>query len=384
MPLPMAPSRDPSAPWRLARRHPRRLHLALAWLVLVLGGCTTLPEDVEERASVFYPPLPNPPRLQYLTTFSSVGDLGGKRSAFGEFVLGKADAEQEHAVRKPYGAALFDGKIYAVDTRGHGFGVFDLAEKRFHFVAGSGAGAMKKPINIDIDRDGTKYVTDTVRGQVLVFDPQDRFLRAFGVAGQFKPSDVAIVGDRLYVADLADHEIEVLDKRSGEPLFKVGAMGSGEGQLIFPTNLAVGPAGHLFVSDTGNFRVQEFTPDGTLVRTFGSVGRGLGHFARPKGVAVDREGRVLVVDAAFQNVQIFDPEGRLLLFFGAPGYGPENINMPTDVVIDYDNVRWFERFAHPDFELEYVVLVVSQFGPNKLNVYGMGKLRDMDYSVRDE
>jgi sugar lactone lactonase YvrE len=354
----------------------------MVWLLLALGGCATVPEDAAQ--AVFYPPLPNPPRVQYLATFSGIADLGGKRSAFAEFVLGKGTPEEEHLVRKPYGAALYEGKIYVVDTRGSGYGIFDLAHQRFDMVTGSGAGVMKKPINITIDADGSKYITDTQREQVLAFDREDRFSRAFGVEGQFRPADVAIVGDRLYVADLRDHEIEVLDKHSGKVLFKIGSMGSGQGQLIFPTNLALAPNGDLWVSDTGNFRVQRFTPDGAWVGSFGSVGRGLGHFGRPKGVAVDHEGRVFVVDAAFQNVQIFDAEGRLLLFFGAPGYRPESINMPTDVVIDYDNLEWFQSFAHPDFDLDYVVLVVSQFGPNKVNAYGVGKMRGMDYSLGEK
>ena len=145
--------------------------------------------------------------------------------------------------------------------------------------------------------------------------------------------------------------------------------------------MSLGPDEHLYVSDTGNFRVQKFTLDGQFVRSFGSIGTGLGHFARPKGVALDREGRIFVVDAAFQNVQVFDPDGTLLLFFGEPGTSPENINLPTDVVIDYENVRFFEKYKDPKFDLDYVVLIPSQFGPNKVNAYGVGKMQGMDYSL---
>ena len=54
-----------------------------------------------------------------------------------------------------------------------GFGVAGLAVQGF----------LAKPINITIDTDGSKYVTDTGRNQVLRFDRQDKFVRAYGVKG---------------------------------------------------------------------------------------------------------------------------------------------------------------------------------------------------------
>ena len=62
--------------------------------------------------------------------------------------------------------------------------------------------------------------------------------------------------------------------------------------------------------------------------------------------------------------------------FGAAGLEPFNINMPTVVKIDYDNVALFEKYAAPSFEIEYLVLVASQFGPNKVVVFGFGEFRE--------
>ena len=78
-----------------------------------------------------------------------------------------------------------------------------------------------------------------------------------------------------------------------------------------------------------------------------------------------------------------NPRGELLLFFGAPGDWPDSLNLPADIEIDYDNVALFQGYAHPDFELEYIILVSSQFGVNKVNVYGFGKMKGMEY-VDDE
>jgi len=96
---------------------------------------------------------------------------------------------------------------------------------------------------------------------------------------------------------------------------------------------------------------------------------------------VDREGRIYVVDAAFENVQIMNQEGKLLLFFGGSGNDPENINLPTDIEIDYDNVGLFQKYADPNFKLEYVILVASQFGGSKVNAFGFGKMEGMEYPL---
>lgn len=350
----------------------RRIGPVLA--LVALSACSAARR--EGRPPVFYPPLPNAPRLQYLASFSGAADVGATRSRLAELVAG--EGPEQETVQKPYGAAVHDGKLYLVDVRGASYAVFDLARHEFTRVRGTGNGRMKVPTNIAIDADGTKYVTDVGLGQVLAFDREDRFLRAYGAVDQFRPGDVAVAGDRLFVSDLKGHQIQILDRRSGELLGRLGGRGGGEGEFHYPTNLALGPDGSLYVADTMNFRVQKLTPEGKFLRSFGKLGARPGQFSRPKGVAVDREGRLYVADAAFDNVQVFDAEGRLLLFFGGPGSAPESLNLPTAVVVDYQSAPLFQRYADPRFKLEYVVLVASQFGDGKLNVFGFGTLEGTD------
>ncbi len=358
-----------------------RIVLILLLLVTV-WGCATAPVKKEERLTVFYPPLPNPPRIQYLAGFSSAKDLGEPQSGFAKFVLGE-DPKEKYAVKKPYGVAIADGKIYVVDTSGAGYAVFDLKSRKLKGVSGSGSGTLRRPINMAIDKDGTKYVTDTALNQVIAFDKDDNFVQAYGVKEQFKPGGVAVFGDRLYVSDLKDNEIQVLDKHSGKLLLKIGKAGSKEGELYYPTNIVIGPDGFLYVTEIGNFRIQKFSLDGKFIRKYGAIGDRPGEFARPKGVAVDREGNIYTVDAAFENIQVFDQEGRLMLFFGGPGASRENINLPTALVIDYENVPLFQQYADPKFKLEYVILVASQFGVSKVNVFGYGKMEGMDYTIKE-
>lgn len=333
--------------------------------------------EPQPAPALFYPALPDPPRLQLLATLSGERDLGPPPSAFARFILGDDDTAQQ--LVQPYGTAMYKGRLYVVDTGAAGVAVFDLAARRFSYLAGAANGQFRRPINIRIDRDGTKYITDTGRDQVLVYDANDRFVAAYGKEGQFRPTDVAIGTDRLYVTDVQHHQVHVLDKRTGKTLFTFGKAGSGEGELFHPTNIVFGPDGDLYVSETSNFRIQRFTPDGKTVQSYGAVGSTPGSFARPKGLAIDRTGRMYVADAAFENVQLFDAKGKLLLFFGQDGKPMDRMHLPAGVAIDYDNIGLFRKHADPNFTIEYLILVTSQFGPNKVDVYGFGRMAGIDY-----
>ena len=351
---------------------------APALLVLLTAACATQP--VKREPAVYFPPAPALPRLQYLTAFNGLKDIE-EQSGFDRFVVGeKLNLELD----KPYGVAMHDGKIYVCDTNTTVI-VLDLKKKLFSSMAGAvGPGRLSQPVNISIEADGTKYVTDPVRGQVVVFDRNDAYLRAIGEPGTWKPVDAVPFGDRLYVADNANGVVKVFDKLSGELLKSIGDQGDPAERLDRPTNLAFDAKGNLYVTDVGRFQVVKFDRDGHFQSTIGKVGDSPGHFARPKGTAVDREGRLYAVDAAFNNVQIFSPEGRLLMFFGDAGLGPGGLMLPAKVAIDEQNIALFSAYAAPEFEIEYLVLVTSQFGDRKVSVYGFGHEKGKHYPTEEE
>jgi DNA-binding beta-propeller fold protein YncE len=351
--------------------------VALAALSACGSQPTVQDKSVEAVGPVFYPAAPGAPRVQWLTSYTGEKDFAGKAGSFAEFVGGQ---ETSQGLVTIYGVAMSDGKIFAVDSKAAVFATFDLINQKYSTFSGTGGGKMKLPINMTIDSDGTKYVTDTGRNQVLLYDRDNRYLGAYGEPDQFRPVDTVIVGDKLYVVDILHHEIQVLHKRTGKLLFKFGKKGGEPGEMLHPTNIAIGPNGDVFVVETSNFRVQRFTPDGKHVRFYGEVGDTSGKFARPKGIAIDREGLMHVADAAFQNVQVFDTNtGKLLLAYGQPEKG-DGLSLPAAVRTDYDHVALFKRFADPKFVVEYLVLVTSQVAPNKVDVFGVGKMAGADYT----
>lgn len=374
----MRPRLPPSSAPTPLFAHLARLVGACALFAVGLVGCgargpETPATGEDPNAPVFYPAAPDTPRIQFLATYSREEDVTGGRTGFQRFVLGDQQ-EQALGIIKPYGVAISQGHLLVCDMAWRRVWELDVPGKIMGALGGGdGASELRKPVNVSVDADGTRYVVDVGVRRVLVYDNAGRFLRAFGDPEKFNPTSVAVGPDVLYVTDTTAGQISVHEKATGAEIARYASRGSNDGQLFLPTNVAIGPNGDLFVSDTGNFRVARFDRDGKFVRNYGSLGRAPGQFARPKGVAVDRAGRLYVVDTAFENVQLFDAEGRLLLFFGTPGAKRGAMNVPAAAVIDYENVGVFADRVAPGRTVEYLILVTSQYGPNKVNVYGFLK-----------
>jgi len=360
------------------------IFLFLVSLLGSLSGCASTAAPKKDASMVFYPAPPQLPRYQFLHSYTNSNDIEPDQSKFEVFV-----SQQERATKwllKPFGIAMHNGKIYVADTNAT-VQVIDLVNKRMDPMEGTkGLGKVVQPINLSIDDDGNKYVADPIRGQVVVYDKNDFYIKAIGIAGVWKPVDVTVFEDRIYVVDAKNLEIRVFDKSSGELVKKIGQKGDKEERLGLPTNIAVDRKGTLFVTDAGRFQLVKYDRDGHYLGSIGSAGQNPGYFARPRGLDIDRDGRIYVADAAFDNVQVFNQDGQLLVFFGGPGREAGNLYLAADVYIDYDpaNIALFKDYADPNFEIEYLVLVSSQFGKRLVNVYAYGQVKGQQYPSEQE
>lgn len=340
-------------------------------LAVVLCSCAS-PEIKKLDKSVFYPPLPQQPRLQFLLSIRSEDELESKQSKLDAFLLGEETSLKR--IGRPYDMGSAKGKIYISDRFYKSILMIDLEKSEFDYLKAVSEGVMKDPAGIWVTKDDTKYITDMERQQILVFDSDNKYVKAYGGPEQLeKPVDVAVYKNKIFVCDFNKHKIVVLDKNSGETVQEIGEPGKEEGQLYKPSHVVVDDAGNIYVTDSFNFRIPVFDENGKFVKTIGGHGDEPGFFARPKGIVTDREKRIYAVDAAFENVQIFDIEqSRLLLYFGGFGDEPGSMYLPAGIHIDYDNVDYFQKYADNDFKIKYLVYVGNLVGEKRLNVYGFG------------
>jgi DNA-binding beta-propeller fold protein YncE len=305
-------------------------------------------------------------------SYGAESDLGGPNK-FSEFVSGGEKVYRP--ILKPYGLAIRNGKIYVCDTQAGMLSVADIAGHKLRYLKPQGQAAFRIPINVAVDKDETLYVTDTGRGQILIYDKQGNLIEAVGKTGELKPCGLALTDDKFYITDLKTVSVRVYDKKTRQLLLSIPTGKTNDVEKLFqPTNLAVDKEGRIYVSDTGGFAVKIFDAQGKFIRTVGELGVTPGQFSLPKGVGVDREGRFYVIDAAAPVVQLFDRDGKLLMFFGQPATsGEAGLYLPAGLTVDYDNVGLFQKYAAPGCKLEYLILLTNQVGPQKVSVFGFLK-----------
>jgi DNA-binding beta-propeller fold protein YncE len=169
---------------------------------------------------------------------------------------------------------------------------------------------------VAVDRWGRIWSLDRGDVPVQVFDREGQLLQAWGQGRFRRPHQIEL--DRqgnVWVVDAGAHVVSKFTAE-GKPLLTLGTPGTpGDDNRHFnqPTDLAITPQGHLFVSDGyGNNRVVHFDADGRYVHSWGYLGSGPGQFSLPHAIAIDSRGQLYVADRNNARVQVFDQRGAFL------------------------------------------------------------------------
>ena len=191
---------------------------------------------------------------------------------------------------------------------------------------GTAPGQFNFPRAVTVDGEGRIYVADSGNNRVQVFNPDGTFIREWGGtckldtgegcvnggSGQFnEPWGIAVGLDgSVYVSDTWNHRVQKFTN-AGEFVTMWGVFGSTGGELgqeaLFygPRTVTVGRDGNVYVMDTGNKRVQVFTPDGVFITQWGGGGVIEGRFDEPVGLGQDADGNWYVADTWNRRIQKF-------------------------------------------------------------------------------
>lgn len=224
---------------------------------------------------------------------------------------------------------------------------------------GTGDGQFNAPSGIAISSEGNIWVTDTGNNRVEKFNEKGEYLSKFGTLGsgngQLKePVGIAVAQGTapIYVVDRGNNRVERFTKAGGYYGQK-GSYGSGSQQLIEPSGIAIGaPSGEstytLLIADSGNNRVQRWTPLGAFVGEFGSHGAANGQLDRPEAIDADTEGNVWVAERGNSRVQAFDQAGKYEGRFGVAGSGQGQFNFayPMGLAADSEGHLWVTDTAN--------------------------------------
>ena len=255
----------------------------------------------------------------------------------------------------PRGVAVNSSdELYVVDTGNHRIQKF--ADDGTFICKwgkeGVGAGEFKYPQGITIDLLGNVYVADVGNCRIQKFSSSGNFLLEWGSYGsgddQFvSPRGVVVdVVGNVYVVDKSNNRIQKFTS-SGIFLIKWGSYGT-EGfpwdmspLFKYPEGIGVDSVGNVYVADTGNHRIQKFTPNGVLIQKWGCYGTNKGEFYDPRDVALGRFDSLYVVDSGIAlgdqpnySIQQFSLDGTFISEFGSYGAGVGECNSAYGVTVD--------------------------------------------------
>jgi uncharacterized protein (TIGR03663 family) len=209
-----------------------------------------------------------------------------------------------------------------------------------------GRAVLVEPKNVAMAASGRIYVVEGRAARVTAFDPDGSVATTWGGPGQSdgqfqEPWGIAVAPNgNVYVADTWNHRVQYFDP-NGKFLGKWGRLGDAKGRIdadpsVFwgPRSIAISQAGDVYVTDTGNKRVQVFGLDGTFKRMFGGEGSAPGQFKEQVGISLDDEGNLWVADTWNGRIQKLGPNGEPLAQFPVTGWESQNVNNKPYLAVD--------------------------------------------------
>ncbi len=225
--------------------------------------------------------------------------------------------------------------------------------------AGTAAGQLNTPLAMATDPSGNLWVVDSMNNRLQKFSANGSFIEAigFGVSdekpeyeictsgchigiagtgsGQFHaPRGIAINQStgNIYVADSANNRIEEFSS-SASYVTSFGTLGSGLGNLKSPNGMTIDSSGNLWVADSQNNRIEEFSATGTPESVFGKEGSGNGELKSPQDIEISA-GKLIVADWGNNRIEEFSTKGEYLGQFGTPGSANGEFSNPARIAVD--------------------------------------------------
>jgi DNA-binding beta-propeller fold protein YncE len=300
--------------------------------------------DVEGTPpAMTWPGPPETPRLEYAGQLIGEQNFvrSGPESTGTRFLrwltgLGGGDKRIVQLVRPQTGIVDSRGRILVTDGGNPSVFVFDVANGSYQVWREAMSGFdFLSPVGIAEHPAGGFLVVDADIAAIFYLSPEGVPLGRFTTDELLRPTGLAVDPDNgnVYVADKGASQVKVYSS-NGSLLRTIGEAGTGEGQLNAPLHVHVS-GDKLFVSDALNANVQVFAKDDG--RSLGQIGqRGLyvGNLVRPKGVTTDGDGNVYVVESYYNHLLIYSEGGEFLLPIGGQGNEIGEFFLPAGIWSD--------------------------------------------------
>ncbi|PIR15435.1 MAG: hypothetical protein COV48_14415, partial [Elusimicrobia bacterium CG11_big_fil_rev_8_21_14_0_20_64_6] len=249
----------------------------------------------------------------------------------------------------PYGDDLYawlpkEGQFVLIDDKGK-------EKKRFGSSKGKGEGVTRGVggmAAVKSEKVEGLYVTDNPNHRLQQFNLDGKWKSNIGEAQGFfdskkregrmkNPNGVAINGQGVvYVADTGNQRIDAFSPE-GVFLFGFGPKVGGY-MLLEPVALAWDDAGFIYFVDKGLKRVFKCEPSGAYINSWGGEGDGPGEFKAPVSIAFDGQNYLYTLDEDLRRVSVHTKDGKWLADFFAGGNQERELLKPVAVSVQGDKL----------------------------------------------
>jgi tripartite motif-containing protein 71 len=253
------------------------------------------------------------PKFQFKTKFGTMGDDLGQ---FNCSLFVSCDKR---------------GNIYVSDSSNHRIQEFTSNGEWKNAVGSCGSmnTQFKCTMGIAFDSKNKMIVADHYNYKLKVFEK----MQFANVYARLKfPFGIAVdPEDNVAVVDGYEHHIIIFDS-AGNSMRVIGKQGTNDGEFKFPWGIAISKAdGRIFVSDSGNHRIQVFSPDGRFLFKFNLEGAD----NDPHGLVLSNCGKYLLVcDSVNHRIQIFNAmNGSFIKYYGVFGKADGEFDYPCGICV---------------------------------------------------
>lgn len=169
---------------------------------------------------------------------------------------------------------------------------------------------------VAVDAQDNVWIFTRANPPVQVYDRSGKLIRSWGNGLFEAPHSLRFDHQgNLWLVDARGHVVRQFtpEGKLWRTLGTPGQPGCDATHFNKPTDVAVTPAGDIFITDGyGNARIAHFDKTGKFVKQWGKPGIGPGEFSLPHSIVVDSRGRLYVADRSNVRVDVFDQDGKLL------------------------------------------------------------------------
>lgn len=227
--------------------------------------------------------------LQKVSQFSGTDSTGSPMSAFGMIAVGP----HELAVADAKGCRVlifdFNGKLLRSWGKRGDKGPYEFNE----------------PSDVAIDPQGHLYVLDSWNGAIKIFNIQGKYsgtIDLHNTGGFFGPRRMIWTADYFIIP--SGSTLVCLSTSNKNVMDILGGKGTGKGEFMEATGVALDKEGNMYVGDRGNNRIQEFDKSGKVIQVFKTR-------VSPESIALDPQGRLFIGSISGSPV-VYDTAGKFL------------------------------------------------------------------------